>query len=342
MSALTLRLAVPGDIPALMYFWHEHWITDHLMSRDADFFEWQYREGARLNMVIAEQQGTLAGFLGFIPSSRFDPAVDEASQLITLAGWRVKEGSPPGLGVALLAHLRRHLPHGAIATLGLNVDVEQIYKRLGFETGRMCHGVLPNPHKTAFRLAHFTAPLQTPPHGTRTLRRVSLQDLFSLRCLTKSAAFLKARYMDHPRYAYALFAVEERGTPQGILVLRRVETEGASALRLIDMSGPDDLLEGAAGALLALMAANDAEYTDVFSYGLSGENLTRAGFADVEETGARVPNHFEPFVAENRPIPYAVLNPQRLPLRLFKGDGDQDRPNRMDPPRLEIREPVPV
>ncbi len=328
MSALAIRFAEPDDRDRIMHFWHEHWIAEHIMSRDAELFAWQYQDGDKLNIVIAEKGDELLGFLGYIPDSRFDADAPAEEQVIALAGWRTKDGAPPALGTALLAHLRKNVPHGALGTLGLNADVARLYERMGFKTGLMDHWVLPNWQISAYRLLILPAGIHPPTtSGNKTLLRLSENDFPLYARGRKSGTYISARYAHHPRYEYRIFGVERDGTPEGLIVLRIAEAEGAKALRLIDISGPQTLFAGAAPALQELMHSEGVEYADFFSHGIEADFMKAAGFLDVAATGATVPNHFEPFVPDNRPVPYAILNPQNIPLTLCKGDGDQDRPN---------------
>jgi hypothetical protein len=51
-----------------------------------------------------------------------------------------------------------------------------------------------------------------------------------------------------------------------------------------------------------------------------------AGFIPVNPSGGDiVPDHFEPFEQRNAPIRFAIKTDR--PVVIFKGDGDQDRPN---------------
>jgi len=73
-----------------------------------------------------------------------------------------------------------------------------------------------------------------------------------------------------------------------------------------------------------------AEYADVYNWGIAPDLFARAGFSEVDPDGADiVPDHFEPFEQVNIRLRFAVKSDR--PVVLFKGDGDQDRPNRMTP-----------
>ncbi len=42
-----------------------------------------------------------------------------------------------------------------------------------------------------------------------------------------------------------------------------------------------------------------------------------------------IPNYFEPFERRNKVLDYGFIVPSGVRYRMFKGDSDQDRPNRI-------------
>jgi hypothetical protein len=74
------------------------------------------------------------------------------------------------------------------------------------------------------------------------------------------------------------------------------------------------------------MIEMDDEYLDLVSWGMDPESLGRVGFLDRRKFGELVtPDHFSPFCRENNDVWFFTNRPETE--KLFKGDGDQDRPN---------------
>ena len=73
------------------------------------------------------------------------------------------------------------------------------------------------------------------------------------------------------------------------------------------------------------MEEREYEFVDVYSFGIPVEIYEQGGFvrcgADSENI---IPNYFHPFVQEN--ITLKMVDPMLAGLRMFRGDGDQDRP----------------
>ena len=68
------------------------------------------------------------------------------------------------------------------------------------------------------------------------------------------------------------------------------------------------------------------EYIDIYEVGIEDATLEEAGFIERKEEDSNIiPNYFEPFVQKNIEIYY--MSNCKDKFRIFKGDGDQDRPS---------------
>jgi hypothetical protein len=123
-------------------------------------------------------------------------------------------------------------------------------------------------------------------------------------------------------------ALLDARAPVGLMVLRTVEHSGRRALRIIDFLGADSLLACAGPVVQTLVEERDAEYADVYNTGIDGAVFEQAGFRRIDPDGPEVvPDHFEPFERRNVRLWFSVSGTGH-PV-LFKGDADQDRPNRV-------------
>ena len=77
------------------------------------------------------------------------------------------------------------------------------------------------------------------------------------------------------------------------------------------------------------MYSTGHEYIDLFTKGLDEKIILEAGFMKVDNKNNDViiPNYFEPFVQKNVCIRYFTDTKNLKDLRIYKGDGDQDRPS---------------
>jgi hypothetical protein len=71
------------------------------------------------------------------------------------------------------------------------------------------------------------------------------------------------------------------------------------------------------------------EYIDLLSMGLDEKIIFKAGFSKLnfEQNELVIPNYFDPFIQSNIKIRYFSDTKDLKNLRIYKGDGDQDRPS---------------
>jgi hypothetical protein len=225
--------------------------------------------------------------------------------------------------------------------LGLNPATVPLYNALGYGVGELHHYVRPNTRIDAFELATLSGACR-PPHGERPwleARRLAQDaDFDAFRCAPsddptprKTAEYFRTRYARHPMYEYIVIALLDGGNPAGLMAVRTAEHAGRRALRIVDFCGPGDVLARTGPVVEALLHELNAEYADVYNTGLDRTVFERAGFRWIDPDGPDiVPDHFEPFERRNVRLWFAWKGTRHAVL--FKGDADQDRPNRVPVP----------
>ena len=68
-----------------------------------------------------------------------------------------------------------------------------------------------------------------------------------------------------------------------------------------------------------------AEYVDCMNAGIEMSIFDNLGFVKADYSKTIVPEHFNPLEHKNVPLEYAFSEEDTIVI--FKGDGDQDRPN---------------
>ncbi|MEM1417155.1 MAG: hypothetical protein AAGH15_19815 [Myxococcota bacterium] len=319
----------------LRAFLDAHWRRDHVFVRVPELLRFQHRDrhaGDRLNFVVARDAGRMVGALGFIPFQHYGEA--EGPLDLCLAIWKVREGVP-GLGLALLKFLRGRLRPRLIAAFGLSDVVLPIYRALGYHVGVADHHVLFHPGAPDEGIARRAgAP------GVRgrdaagwALRDLDLADQALGRELVgvphKPAGYLRHRFAEHPWYRYGASGVFEGRALRALVVWRRNQANERSCLRAVDLWGDEAALARVPGGLARLLEREGADYVDLVHHGVDGAALAAAGFVDRRaHEGLVLPIYFEPFERRNVDLTFSVKAPKGVgPVRLFRGDSDQDRPN---------------
>ena len=93
--------------------------------------------------------------------------------------------------------------------------------------------------------------------------------------------------------------------------------------------GDNDVFALLGNFALSLLDEYKAEYLDIYSYDVPIDIIDKAGFLDRQEyDNLIIPNYFEPFERKNVDLRYAYeITESQEDVRLFKSDGDQDRPS---------------
>jgi len=332
-----LRFCQADETELLHRFIGESWKPGHILATHTELLRWQYFNAKedRYNFVVAfnSQTKEFDALLGYIPVSHFDEslAVDRHTWLAIWKNDLEKSGNR-SLGLQLIKFLEREIDPVSIGGLGATEHVAKIYELLGFETGVIPHFAMFHPSLESFHIAAQVPTREGAPETTCDL--VEIDDPLSLDELPtdflprKSMRYLHGRYINHPSYTYCFYVIKEAGEAIGLMVLRKVKVGAHCCLRIVDLHGrlPQQSLQG---PMENLLVEYGAEYIDWVSLGVPSETMRRIGF--IEKQGDLVlPEYFDPFEQKNIPLIYMVRKPAAGdgPYHLFKGDSDQDRPNR--------------
>lgn len=328
MSQCTIRLACYEDKRNIMRFLDKYWQSGHILARDCDMFSWQYGFGEQFSIVIGvDEDDVIQGVLGFVVYSTDGKQKPD----ICLALWKANPGHA-FLGMRLLYFLKKNVSHRHIFCVGINLSTtRKIYEDFGFKIGKMRQWYRLGPQRE-YKIA-LVRDFQIPDVTERQINilRISGVDETNLwpnkiasTLPYKSAVYVKNRYLSHPIYHYELYLAKGDNQKELLLIMRRQEVFGKCVLRLVDLIGSVDLLPLCTKAIDGILREIGAEYVDIYEVGVSEKHMLSAGFRLVESSGNIVPNYFYPYLQKNVPIYYATDDDN---VRIFRGDGDQDRPN---------------
>jgi hypothetical protein len=326
--SVTIARCAAADIEPVVRFIDEQWKRGHVLATCRALLDWQYRNpDGSYSFILARRGDEIVGLLGYITTVRYDEGLTDAAT-VWLTTWKVRsDAHVAALGLSLLQHLDRIEPHAAIGAIGLNPQSRPMYAALGYRIGELDH--------------YATSP--GAPIGAAPLQATLLTDVEELDTLPiasvigavprKTPRYFHRRYVAHPFYRYHVVVLRDHGQPLGLLAARVAEHEQLRALRIVDFLGAPEAFARAGAVVQTMMRDHGAAYADVYNTGIDAAAFAEAGFARVDPDGLTiVPDHFEPFENRNVRLWYAMRGAGK-PV-LFKGDSDQDRPNRVaDGPR---------
>lgn len=310
------------EIDEIMSFIDKEWRKDHILARDKSFFQWMYVKGEKVHFVVSRNGGVIDGILGFVP-------YDDGYGQLALAVWRALKSSDGMIGMSMLSFIEKELHPKVIATPGINpVTTTAIYKYFKHDVGKMNH---------FYRLAKrndFFIPIINDDIQAKAFDKPSvevkeiktfeeyarLNMKLSENAIKKDAWYIRRRYFEHPVFEYLHYIVGDRMD----VILREQEVCGHKCLRIVDILGDYDMLVEFTYKLDELLTAGNYEYADCYVTGIDGRIWKNAGWIDVEETNNIIPNYFAPFERKNIDLYYSCKPHGTV---IFRGDGDQDRPN---------------
>ena len=330
-TMLTTRRAEIKDIPTIMHFLEEYWLHGYLLAHDQDFFNWQFVHDDKVNIWIGidDESGILYGMQALIIYT-YDEYPDIAGSI-----WLAIKSSNPMLSLDLQDLMWADIEPRICYSPGLRPDAIRIMEKLNYPLSKMDHY-----YRLADRDKYHIAvikhkDIRKVPETGYSLRLMDsfseLKDIISERYLEslaprKNYDYLKWRYYDHPIFSYDLWAISDsKGKDKGILITRDEHANNSSSCKIVDFYGASDILGLITPALDRLIEERGYEFIDVYSYGVPTEIYENGGLTRCETSSDNIiTNFFQPYSAINSDI--FMVTPSVEGSRLFRGDGDQDKP----------------
>jgi hypothetical protein len=333
---LILRFGDNADVSIVAKFIEEHWKQGHILSRDRELFEYMFLEkDDRLNFVIAfePQSNEVIAILGYIPS-------DALHSRIFLSMWKARPDAhlrKYKAGLAVLRFMIDELKPKSVFSTGISADTRDVYRFLGYSCDAMNHHVvvnneiddfkiIKNPPRVSFysQPSHSTLSSLVVINTDKDLRNAASKLDFAE--TLKDVEYLSHRYLNHPRFKYEVREVLLNDKTVGVLFFRRLFANDRSCIRIIDVIGAETCLKTAIRPLAQEMIINGDEYIDLLSWGLDSNQIKEAGFTNCREfADSVVPEYFSPF-SQTTVERWLFTNLPQTEI-IYKGDGDQDRPN---------------
>lgn len=329
MYAVMIRFADETDIDGIMDFIDAYWKKGHILGNNREFFIYEHLISPEaISFVISEnEKGEINAILGYIPYGK-------TNRDVMTVMWKANHTAHSSLGLELFKYLKDNGDVRIMASPGSNPKLKGLYRYLGYGFGKMIQWYRLRPQED-YHIAKISNP-DIPEVASQT-DYISLDtwdmlvDFFDFNRYGKDNKpykepwYIKKRYYDHPIYDYDVYGIRDQSGKIPLLMIFRVITvNGCNAIRLIDCIGDFSFMKITAKLLDDVLEKYNAEYVDCYEVGLSDDYMIDAGWKKTEGTGNIIPNYFAPFIQENIDIYYFSSDAD---IVLFKGDGDQDRPN---------------
>ena len=306
----------------LFKFLEENWNINHIYLKDKNYFKYEFSDNS--NFILAKNDDRIVATLGY-----FD--YDNKGDIWTVI-W--KNAGKMDDGLKCLQFLLS-AGYKSVSSCGINKKTIPIYEFLGINTGRLKHFYILNQEIKEYKIAKIldinvkqielkkVENLIEVSNIDELLKLIDYQELKKYN-FYKSPEYFNKRYFNHPYYKYHVLV--KTINAKSILVYRIVKANGGSCIRIMDFLGNEEEFKELANYLMDKMLKEKHEYVDIYETGIEDSILLNSGFTERTEKDTNIiPNYFEPFVQKNIEIYY--MSNCKDKFKIFKGDGDQDRPS---------------
>lgn len=322
MAELEYRLARPNEAQAIVAFMDAHWGSNHPILHYPEYFSYYFETGEGLNFALALEAGEICAVCGYTPCNK-------AGTEIWISLWQAAR-KKNGAGLELMSRMLQLTGAKKMSCNNIREETQVFYQFLGYETGEL-HQYYRLALQNTYKVACPETAQPLPVNSELCYVKLDWEEIekdfeVPVACPQKDFWYLKHRYQDFPGYEYEFYGLKEGRRILSLLVVRVNPVEDATVLRIVDFLGSEQHFSRLGGTLDFLLKKYQAEYIDCYCAGISEGALQAAGLS-LRKRGSKtiLPNYLNPPVNHNTDYFYFTSDAENF--RMFKADGDQDRPN---------------
>tara|TARA_B100000212_G_scaffold81102_1_gene58086 strand:+ start:542 stop:1471 length:930 start_codon:yes stop_codon:yes gene_type:complete len=296
----------------LSEFINNHWKANHILSKNKNLFDSIYlNKNDSFNILTQYEKENIISFLGYIPHSFYDKSL-VSNDICYIALWFKHKKINGSFAIKSLIELMQE-NWSMIASVGINENVKKIYQKLNFQIISMEH---------YFEKVNISFSLKN--KFFLEIRKSDF-DIPSDNINNKSNKFIYNKYIVNKFYNYHVIKFDE-DLNNSIFVLRKISTPGKSIMRMIDFIGDIESINIQKNNLLKFSKLHNCDHFDFF---IAGENELKMNYFKTNERNF-LPIYTEPVINKYSKINVAFKKfKDNKNIYFFKGDGDQDRPNKI-------------
>lgn len=339
MKIYKYRFCKLSEIDKLKEFIDKHWRKGHVLSKSDELIKFQHLvDGSdHLTFVVAEnlQTGEFDGVYGYISNWKYAPS-HHIPNVQWGANWKTRDDvhneEIGKIGFGMLRYILKNDPAEVFGSLGISGIHKQLAETLGYIMGDMNRYYIPNQSFVDFKVIKH-------PDMTNMYSEVTdscVKEIDFPNGVTfehnmnpyKDIEYFENRYKNHISFKYRYLGVYKRNELKGVFVFRNVDSAGPRVLRIMDFIGDITDVNNVNASVQQLLKSENAEYIDCLNHGIEPECFHKLGFKEAKNGGDTIlPEYFDPFEQRYVPMEFCYLADKDIDYVIFKGDGDQDRPN---------------
>ncbi|WP_250277850.1 hypothetical protein [[Clostridium] colinum] len=340
-NTIEIRFCNENDILNVMNFIKDNWNENHILANNKFVMEYEHFWNNKFNYVIAYDNlnNKICGICGIIPYTK-NYNID-----ISAGIWRAIKTSNFLTGTNILKFIQENTKCRSFLCCGINKDTIKLREYLGHKIGKLNHYYRLN-NKSEYSICIVNNKNIMPIKQKDELYLFEIFEINDIknkfdiykykdRITFKDWDYIEHRYFKHFKYKYKFLCIGKNENFINSIIIAKeiIFDKNTKVLRIIDFIGNESDLPKISHQLNDILVSNGYEYIDFYCYGISNDIFYKMGFniRDDEDTNV-IPNYFEPFEQKNIDIYFSIYvdkNYKSLPIYIFKGDADQDRPNKI-------------
>jgi hypothetical protein len=346
---LKFRKAIKNDRKKIQKFIDLNFKKNHILAKNTKFFKWLYSD-KQINCILTLNKNEILGIYLYIPLSHFDKKLHKNH--IFFSTWTVKgfkknisiNENKEGIAIALkiINNIYQYFKSYLIINVGIDIRLKKFHEYKKIKSYISNHHFIISPYIKKFNIlqkcSHLIKKFNKKKNKAKInfkkikklndLKKLETEDLFNYQIPLKSNDYLINRYLKHPIYKYHIYAISRKKTI-ALCVFRVAKAKNTNVIRIIDYVGSNKSFRYLNHFFYKILKLYKAEYLDFYSFGIPLSDLKKSGLIDKNNyKDLIIPEYFEPFLYKNIVIPVGYLNyVTKGNVRIFKGDGDQDRPS---------------
>lgn len=303
---------------------------NHILAKHKKLFNWFYKSKNNYNFLSAKYNNKIIGVIGFIPLKHFDHKLKNQF-FFSLAV--VAKKKIPGVFLKLIKKTKLMFSSNFVGVVGINKNLLNFHRWIGYNVNLMSHHFFQNSKKNNLILKkkyNYKSLIKKELDIIKISKNnLSLLDstIFLNQTPKKSKNYLLNRYINNPFYDYKLYLIQKNKI-KIILISRIALVKKVPIMRIVDLIYKNSDLRYVGNSIQKILEQNNCEYADLYSFGIDNKILNSCGFVNRYLSNEIIPEYFEPFVNKNIDLYSAYISNEKN-IRLFKGDGDMDRPSKI-------------
>lgn len=329
---IVIRKAGMNEVDRVMSFLKENWGESHIMANSRELMCYEHAWNEEFTFVLAEDSKTkkLYGVCGYLPYSDEKPC-DMGGGI-----WKVIQNPHFMLGTAIFRYVQNNTECRMFADCGANSKTQGHRKLIGHINGKLNQYYRLNPLIKNFSIAVIGKRIFLEKRNDLSYKLVDLESIeqfkkyFDVSAYKemmpyKDKKYIEHRYYNHIKYHYRIMGIDNGKDIDAVIIGRISGVNEKKVFRIVDFLGNEASFAGTFDAWQDFLVTGGYEYVDFYEYGIDSKYLSNAGFVLRDDDVNIIPNYFEPFEQKNIDINFSTNIHEGF--RMFKGDGDQDRPN---------------